>query len=168
MYPDRMTQAKKLALYSLAGALANTLAFVIAGGFLVASWRWYFRFVAIVVTPLSIACMFLLPRVQPVVRSLRGVEKWKRMDILGADLLLASLVFFMLAWTQVESRGFKNALFIAPLAISLLLLPLFFVWEDKLQAGFSILPHGVWRLPNIAPLVVSALTLFLCTRGHLA
>lgn len=43
MYPDRKEQAKKLVLYSLAAALANTIAFVIAGGFLVASWRWYFR-----------------------------------------------------------------------------------------------------------------------------
>lgn len=61
MYPDPVEQAKKLALFGLAGALvrlpssltlyliadctqANTLALVISGVFLLASWRWYFRF----------------------------------------------------------------------------------------------------------------------------
>lgn len=43
MYPDRTEQSKKLALFSLSAALANTVAFVIAGGFLAVSWRWYFR-----------------------------------------------------------------------------------------------------------------------------
>lgn len=51
MYPDRKEQAKKLVLYSVAGALANTVAFVIAGGFLVASWRWYFRLYVFLALP---------------------------------------------------------------------------------------------------------------------
>ncbi|BEJ04995.1 hypothetical protein CcaverHIS641_0208120 [Cutaneotrichosporon cavernicola] len=99
----------------------------------------------------------------PVVRSMRGVDKWKRMDVLGADLLLALLVLFMLSWTQVEGQGWNNPLFIAPLVISLVLLPLFLLWENKLPVGFSLLPHGMWRFPNMAPLVISALTIFLCT-----
>lgn len=45
MYPDPADQAKKLALFGMAGALANTIALVLAGVFLLASWRWYFRFI---------------------------------------------------------------------------------------------------------------------------
>lgn len=45
MYPDPAEQAKKLALFGMAGALANTIALVLAGVFLLASWRWYFRFI---------------------------------------------------------------------------------------------------------------------------
>ncbi|KLT38894.1 MFS general substrate transporter [Cutaneotrichosporon oleaginosum] len=161
MYQNRKEQAGALVYYSLAGALANTVAFVIAGGFLVASWRWYFRFVAMIIIPLSGLSFWMLPCVQPVVRSMRGVDKWKRMDVLGADLLLALLVLFMLAWTQVEGQGWRHPLFIAPLVISLVLLPLFLLWEDRLPVGFSLLPHGLWHLPNIAPLVLSGLTLFL-------
>lgn len=93
---------------------------------------------------------------------MRGVDKWKRKDVLGSDLLLALLVLFMLAWTQVESQGWKHPLFIAPLVVSLVLLPLFLLWEDQLPIGFSLLPHGMWTLPNILPLVCSCLTIFLC------
>ena len=45
MYPEPAEQAKKLALFGMAGALANTIALVLAGVFLLASWRWYFRFI---------------------------------------------------------------------------------------------------------------------------
>jgi hypothetical protein len=115
-----------------------------------------------VIIPLSVLSFWMLPRVQPVVRTMRGVDKWKRMDVLGADLLLALLVLFMLSWTQVEGQGWRHPLFIAPLVVSLVLLPLFLLWEDRLPVGFSLLPHGMWRFPNIAPLVLSGLTLFLC------
>jgi predicted tellurium resistance membrane protein TerC len=52
MYPDPADQAKKLALFGMAGALANTIALVLAGVFLLASWRWYFRFIVRLVHPL--------------------------------------------------------------------------------------------------------------------
>jgi predicted tellurium resistance membrane protein TerC len=45
MYPEPAEQAQKLALFGMAGALANTIALVLAGVFLLASWRWYFRFI---------------------------------------------------------------------------------------------------------------------------
>lgn len=55
MYPDPVEQAKKLALFGMAGALANTLGLVFAGVFLLASWTWYFRFVAILVVSAAIS-----------------------------------------------------------------------------------------------------------------
>lgn len=45
MYPDPVEQGKKLALFGLAGALANTISLILAGVFLLASWRWFFRFI---------------------------------------------------------------------------------------------------------------------------
>lgn len=47
MYPDPDEQAKKLGLFGMSGALANTIALVLAGVFLLADWRWYFRFITI-------------------------------------------------------------------------------------------------------------------------
>lgn len=47
MYPDSEEQGKKLALFGMAGALANTIALILAGVFMLASWRWYFRFITI-------------------------------------------------------------------------------------------------------------------------
>lgn len=43
MYPDKLVQAKKLALFGMSGALASTLAPILVGVFLLASWQWYFR-----------------------------------------------------------------------------------------------------------------------------
>lgn len=40
MYPDTRVQAKKLAVFGMASALANTIAFIIAGVFLLASFCW--------------------------------------------------------------------------------------------------------------------------------
>lgn len=115
-----------------------------------------------IVIPLSGVSYALLPLVRPVVARMRGVDKWKRMDILGSDVLLVCLVLFMLAWTQVESAGWGNALFIAPLVVSLFLLPAFILWEQTLPVGFSLLPHGIWSFPNIGPLIIAGLTIFLC------
>jgi hypothetical protein len=39
----------------MAGALANTIALVLAGVFLLASWRWYFRFITIIIAPFSVS-----------------------------------------------------------------------------------------------------------------
>jgi MFS family permease len=55
MYPEPAEQAKKLALFGMAGALANTIALVLAGVFLLASWRWYFRFITIIIAPFSVS-----------------------------------------------------------------------------------------------------------------
>lgn len=38
MYPEPEVQAKKLALFGMSGALANTIALVLAGVFLLANW----------------------------------------------------------------------------------------------------------------------------------
>lgn len=43
MYPAPAQQARRLALFAFAGALAATLALPIAGAFVAVSWRWFFR-----------------------------------------------------------------------------------------------------------------------------
>ena len=49
MYPDPDERTGKLALYGLAGALANTLSLTLAGVILLSSWRWFFRFLTFLV-----------------------------------------------------------------------------------------------------------------------
>jgi MFS family permease len=43
MFPSKVEQAKRLALFGMAGALASTLSPILVGLFLMASWRWFFR-----------------------------------------------------------------------------------------------------------------------------
>lgn len=161
MYPNPAQQAKKLALFGMAGALANTLALILAGVFLLASWRWYFRFITIIVLPFAALTWYILPRAEAVAEDIPGSEKWKRMDLGGVFLMIAILVLFILGFTQVESRGWDSPIFIAPLVISVVMLPIFIIWELKMPHGYSLLPHGVWRFPNIFPLMFQASSIFM-------
>ena len=161
MYPDPADQAKKLALFGMAGALANTIALVLAGVFLLASWRWYFRFITIIIAPFAAAAWFLMPKTTAVAEDLPGAEKWKRMDLVGVFILIACLIMFILGFTQAPIIGWKSANFIAPLIISIVLLPIFIVYELWLPRGYSLLPHDIWHFPNIFPLILQASAIFL-------
>ena len=161
LYPDRDEQAKKLALFGMSGALANTIALVLAGVFLLASWRWYFRFIAILVAPFSVIAFFLMPKTEAVAQSLPGWEKIKRMDLGGVAILIACLVLFILGFTQAPSQGWSSAIFIAPLVVSIVLLVVFLVWERWMPRGYSLLPHDIWHYPNIFPLILQASAIFM-------
>lgn len=161
MYPDPTEQAKKLTLFGMAGALANTIALILAGLFLLASWRWYFRFIAILVIPFSVVCWFLMPRTKAVAQSLPGAEKWKRMDLGGVFIMVAMLILFILAFTQGPVKGWDKPIFIAPLVVAIVLLPVFLIWEAKMPRHFSLIPHDIYKFPNILPLLLQASSGFL-------
>ncbi|ORX41180.1 putative efflux protein EncT [Kockovaella imperatae] len=161
MYPDPDEQAKKLALFGLAGALANTLALVLAGVFLLASWRWYFRFITILVGPFAVLAWFLLPKTAAVAEDLPGAAKFKRMDLGGVFILVAALILFILGFTQAPTDGWKSATFIAPFVISIVLFAVFVVWEHYMPRGYALLPHDIWSYPNIFPLILQASAVFM-------
>ncbi|WOO83271.1 Drug resistance protein [Vanrija pseudolonga] len=161
MYPEPEEQAKKLGLFGMSGALANTIALVLAGAFVTASWRWYFRFIAILVIPFSVGAWFLMPRTKAVAEDIKGSEKWKRMDLVGVFIMIAMLVCFILAFTQAPLEGWNKPIFIAPIVISAVLLPVFLIWEHRMPHGYSLLPHNIWSLPNIFPLIIQASAPFL-------
>ncbi|TXT04331.1 hypothetical protein VHUM_04218 [Vanrija humicola] len=156
MYPDPVEQGKKLGIFGTSGPLANTLVLIIAGGFVMASWRWYFRFIAILVVPFSIGAWFLMPRTRAVAEDLGRGEKWRRMDLGGVALMIAMLVCFILALTQGPLDGWNKPVFIAPIVISAVLFPVFIIWEQRMPRGYSMLPHDIWRFPNIFPLIIQA------------
>ena len=161
MYPEPNEQAKKLGLFGLAGALANTIALVFAGVFMLASWRWYFRFITIIIAPFATLAWFSMPKTSAVAEDLPGAEKWKRMDLGGVFILLAGLILFILGFTQAPNTGWKSSLFIAPLVVSIVLLMSFFVWERFMKRGYSLLPHNIWTYPNIFPLMLQASAVFM-------
>ena len=161
MYPDPDEQAKKLALFGMAGALANTLALVLAGIFLLANWRWYFRFTTILVGPFAALAWFLMPKTAAVAEDLPGAEKWKRMDLGGVFILVAALILFILGFTQAPTDGWDSPTFIAPFVISIVLLAGFVVWEHFMPRGYALLPHDVWKFPNIFPLMIQASAIFM-------
>ena len=151
MYPEPNEQAKKLGLFGLAGALANTIALVLAGVFLLASWRWYFRFITIITAPFATLAWFLMPKVNAVAEDLPGTEKWKRMDLGGVFILVAGLILFILGFTQAPNEGWHSAIFIAPLVVSIVLLVGFLFWERFMKRCGEVITNGDyssfrWRL----------------------
>lgn len=156
MYPDPREQGAKLGIFGTAGPLANTVALILAGGFVMASWRWYFRFIAILVIPFSVGAWFLMPRTRAVAEDVGSGEKWRRMDLGGVSIMIAMLVCFILAMTQGPLDGWNKPVFIAPIVVSAILLPVFIVWEQRMPRGYSLLPHDIWRFPNIFPLIIQA------------
>lgn len=175
MYPDPDIQAKKLALFGMAGALANTIALVLAGVFLLASWRWYFRFIAILTVshstndrtsadsqaPFAVLAWFLMPKTEAVASDLGGWDKWKRMDLPGVGIMIAALVLFVYGFTQAPMEGWSSPIFIAPFVVSIVLAAGFFVFERFLPTGYSLLPNGIWSYPNIFPLLIQASAIFM-------
>ena len=161
MYPEPQEQAKKLALFGMAGALANTIALVLAGVFLLASWRWYFRFITIIIAPFAVLAWFIMPKTQAVAQDLPGAEKWKRMDLGGVFILVAALILFILGFTQAPVKGWGSPDFIAPFIISLVLVVGFVIWEAYMPIGYALLPHNIWSFPNIFPLILQASAIFM-------
>jgi hypothetical protein len=161
MFKDPLEQAKRLGLFAMSGALANTIALVLAGAFIQASWRWYFRFITMLTAPFAVATWFILPTVPAVAGNLKGLEKWKRMDLGGVGIVLAALILFILAFTQAPEQGWNSAIFVAPLVIGVVLFGVFVVYEQWMPKGYTLLPHGIWSYPNIFPLMIQASAIFL-------
>ncbi|KAL1410667.1 hypothetical protein Q8F55_004686 [Vanrija albida] len=161
MFPESTQQAKMLAMFGMSGALGNTSAFILAGLFLLLDWRWYFRFIAFLVIPFALLAFFLMPKTEAVTKSASAKEKWRRMDLGGVFILMAMMVLFILAFTQATVDGWKSAIFIAPLIISIALVPVFVVWERTRPEGYALLPRNIWSFPNIFPLILLAASGFL-------
>ncbi len=53
-------------------------------------------------------------------------------------------------------KGWTSASFLAPFLLSVVLFPLFFLWERRLPDERAVLPIGVWRLPNLPLLAFAA------------
>jgi MFS family permease len=178
MYPDPEEQAKKLGLFGMSGALANTIALVLAGVFLLANWRWYFRFITILTVsppfhrllfrisadqqaPFAVIAWFLMPKTEAVASGLGPWDKIKRMDLPGVGIMVASLILFVYGFTQAPMIGWSSAQFIAPFIISVVLAAGFIIYERFLPVGYSLLPHGIWSYPNIFPLLLQASGVFM-------
>lgn len=92
----RRGRVEKLADFRL--FFCSVLGLVIAGVLMLASWRWIFRFFAILLMPGTALGFFLIPKRAPHIRAEQDAEaqedpKWKRMDGLGCALMLCSSTF---------------------------------------------------------------------------
>ncbi|GMK56273.1 hypothetical protein CspeluHIS016_0301130 [Cutaneotrichosporon spelunceum] len=154
-------------LFGISGALANVTGVIIAGVIDLiplhgqgASWRWFFRLVAIIIIPFASIAMFSIPAHKGSDAE-TDIPKWKRLDLVGSLLMLGATILLVLGLTLGAAQGFTKASFLAPFLISLVLLfPGFFIWEAYIPEEMALLPPSFWRIPNTMLLIAFALQIY--------
>ncbi|EIW68412.1 hypothetical protein TREMEDRAFT_32556 [Tremella mesenterica DSM 1558] len=158
-----------LTLFGLSGALANVTGLVLGGlfGFITAggqmsAWRWFFRFITIIIVPFSFAAFALVPKTRGdrAGEVTTSREKFRRLDIVGSFAMLSSVILLILGLTLGASYGFKTAKFLVPFLLSWPIFVLFFIWEARLPEGYALIPPSFWRIPNMTLLIVFALAIY--------
>ncbi|ORY35678.1 major facilitator superfamily domain-containing protein [Naematelia encephala] len=158
-----------LTIFGLSGALANVTGLLIGGffGFItaggqMAGWRWFFRFITIVIVPFSFAAFTMVPKTKgdKAEEVVDRADKFKRLDIVGCFSMLVSIILLILGLTLGASYGFKTAKFLVPFLLSWPIFVFFFVWESKLPEGYALIPPAFWRIPNMTILIFFALGIY--------
>ena len=157
-----------LTLFGLSGALANVTGLLIAGffGFITAggqmsAWRWFFRFITILIAPFAVVSFSLVPKTKgDRAEHFTAQEKFKRLDLVGCFMMLVSIILLILGLTLGASYGFKTAKFLVPFLLSWPIFVGFFFYEASLPDGYAMLPPSFWRIPNMTLMIVFALGIY--------
>lgn len=155
-FPDPKEQARALGLYGAAGAVGNSIGFVI-GGVLTAgaSWRWVFHLIGIATIPFAVLSWFFLPRTPttaPTVK--RGI------DVPGIAILTGGLILFVYAISDGGEAGWGSPQIIATLVLSVAFFVAFFFVERYVKdpaipprtwfnKNFAVMFFYSWRYANI-------------------
>nr|XP_019046433.1 hypothetical protein I302_05182 [Kwoniella bestiolae CBS 10118]OCF25363.1 hypothetical protein I302_05182 [Kwoniella bestiolae CBS 10118] len=161
LFPTPEIRKAKLAIISLAGGLGNVLGLVLAGLCMIASYKWFFRLIAIICITLSVLCIIILlytKSSRP--QSTDPLPRWKRLDAPGVILMTGFLVCFILSLTQGPIDGWGSASFIAPFIISLFSILGFFLWESRIPPRTAVLPSSIWKITNILHFTLTGLIAF--------
>ncbi|KAJ9092463.1 hypothetical protein QFC20_007350 [Naganishia adeliensis] len=154
LFPQRERQQNALALLGLIAALANTLGVVLSpptsgGLFELASWKWLFRFMAILAFASAAVGALLLPWKMGKHVAHSKYSKFQRLDLVGVFLMTGSLLLFILGLTSGTTDGWTDAHFLAPFLISVFMFIAFFFWEARLDEEKALLPMRILKLPNL-------------------
>ncbi|KAJ9114008.1 hypothetical protein QFC22_005826 [Naganishia vaughanmartiniae] len=161
LFPVRDKQQGALALLGLIAAIANTLGVVLGGLFELASWRWLFRFMAILAFASAGVGALIMPWKMERHIAANKFSKLQRLDLFGVFLMTAALLLFILGLTSGTTDGWKNEHFLAPFLISCVLTAAFFVWESKIHEDKALLSMKLLKLPNLVLLCFMAMTPYL-------
>ena len=155
-------------LSGLSGAIANVTGLVISGffGFItaggqMAAWRWFFRFITIVIAPFAFAASVYTPATKgDRAEEFTPREKFYRLDLIGCLLMFLSIIALILGLTLGATFGFKTADFLVPFLLAWPLFVAFFVWEARLPEGYALIPTTTWKIPNMTLLIFVALGVY--------
>jgi len=68
--------------------------------------------------------------------------------------ILAGILFFILSLIMGASFSWSDARFIAPLVVSVVLIPAFFVWESRIPARDALIPPVTWTAKNFTMWII--------------
>lgn len=125
---------------------------------MLATYRWFFRVLAIVCILFSLFTIFLLPSTPLPSKNEVVSSRWKRMDPVGVIIMGGSLICFTFALSQGPISGWGSPSFIAPIVIGSALAPIFFLWESRIPAQYAVLPASIWGTRTIV--IFSVVLLF--------
>ncbi|GHJ87023.1 hypothetical protein NliqN6_3425 [Naganishia liquefaciens] len=183
VFPGEAEQHVALAAFGGAGELANIGGFIIGGILLLASWRWVFWLLPIVCFPLAGLAFWLVPgrevlkqyqlqglrreaetegtgaeRARELLRTLEVDGDALKFDYVGSFLVVAAAVLSVFGLTDGgEGSGWGRAQPITTLVIGLLLFPVFFWWESRIDQRTALIPSSIWRIRNVTVLTVVSL-----------
>jgi len=110
------------------------------------------------IIPTAIGAMFWIPK--PKGWSADVNNKFRRLDIPGAFLMLAAIILLVLGLTLGASYGWKKPGFLVPFLLSWVLFPAFFVWEAMIPQEYALLPAATWKIKNFGLFMVLALLIY--------
>ncbi|KAF8580291.1 MFS general substrate transporter [Ramaria rubella] len=163
LFPDPVSQTKALAGFGACAGLGNVFGVVI-GALLTtfASWPWVFYLTAIMAYCFGIVAFIILPaKAIGHEVNLSMEERLKRLDVVGVTILCAALLLFVFAVTSGSTDGWGIGKVIAPLIISILLFPVFLLWEARLPNLLAAVPPSIWKYENFLVIILVSLQPFM-------
>lgn len=162
--PHELGQA--YTVYGMVGGISNVMGVIVAGfvGYIpghgqMIAWRWFFRIVAMIVIPFSLLAFFIVPY-QKGEDSDDGDSKLRRLDLVGAFLILSAIILLTLGLTLGASHGWRTAGFLVPFLLSFVLFPSFFYWEHRIGESRAMIPSKTWKVPNFALFIMFSLPIY--------
>ncbi|KAK9243164.1 major facilitator superfamily domain-containing protein [Lipomyces tetrasporus] len=143
-----------LGFFGASAPIGSYLGALWAGFFIhYVNWKWIFFSMAIVGAAVFGALAYLLPQDHPVDRN-------GRIDWTGAALGTSGLILFNVAWNQAPASGWNTPFVIVLLAVSVVVLVLFGIWEHRFTTT-PIMPLDIWTAPSFAIVVFVVLLSFM-------
>ncbi|GAA5878624.1 hypothetical protein JCM1840_003531 [Sporobolomyces johnsonii] len=151
---------RAMSCFGAAGAIGFVVGLVL-GGLLTGTigWRWVFRITSPVIAVLGILAIFFFPPDKP-----REGDRKPALDIAGAALGTSAMILLTFALSSSESYGWKKAIVLAPLLISVAVLGGFVLTERRVQN--PVMPLSLWKLPSFAAIWLAAFMAY-CWWGSL-
>jgi EmrB/QacA subfamily drug resistance transporter len=147
LFTETGDRAKAMGVYGFVCSGGGSIG-ALLGGFLVNSFNWHWIF--LVNIPIGIAVIMLSFSLLPAAKQ-EGAER--HLDVGGAVTVTTALMLAIYAIVNGNEAGWSSLQTLGLLAVSVVLLAVFFVIESRVKV--PLMPLGVFRMRNLATANIS-------------